>query len=1327
MRRPRALALLVAAAAAAGVLGAARVALAVCEEPDKDATLADGRLASTNLSPPSTHPTLGRTIVVANNQLNVLSVENLAALCAPLATGGRVNNSPTPVQLDDGTWAVFVATEGGKLIRYNPQTCVKNWETTFVSSTCTPALYAAPVVHLRRIGSEAFQAKYSSDVVYVASRLPSTGCTGPRTNNFVKAVSAADGKVLWSFTGSADMGAMDFVSEAGFLDLENDKLYVASEAGSTGLQSTLWAFDVVAPAVVWSTFVGGLQITPIAVEDRLYVATTGGEVIPVSKEDGAPFRAYDLGSPVYTNIFVERRDFFKKKVMVVDDSGRVSVLSDADEGMSLEWTRYPEEAGVVDQAVSRVAVDPNAGKLYVGGTKSKLYQMSLVDGVTETVRNLPSGGAVGDPSFFFDVQNGNDVRLIVGTETGGLYKLCSPWSTTPAPTGMAPYRSAEGCANDGDCPVGTTQCAKIACVDRVCTWRPFNDGGVCNDGSPYTLGDRCRAGTCTGISDCQRYPGKCTCFDRDNKIVERSFSAGRSKLLVSNKCAAIDASTAVGARARGAVVLHLLDNDGQPLRGATVKFDMNPYNASTTRWRHPITDALVTTNEYVSTTDGTIREGPRLGTYWGVFSGPTTGTAEQAITVTASVSAPVCVAGRTFQTSVRTSFQRGTISGTGVGGCRLSSVHGEKGYLKVKVLRGDNLEPAQKAWVMVGYAKNDQSFYSSYARFVDPGQLPPDLTNVKQTDPDGLVEFRDYGDNLNGPNTVTVGLEDQDDPDHTGYKNTFALVTMTGLARSDLQIVLPVAKRTWDDTVRWEKGSVLKPVTYSDGTELGLAAIAQGRDLGFFAGGDPAALHDVPICTANTSPRVLLGENVWVAPTRSGASDYEDWEKTFRARALDNVQTSYHRVKIADAFPNGRLDLRAYLDRADFRQIGFYLDARLEYDGVGLAPQLGRAAPATLTLTASHIPDKFDVIGMALTDYEDDQYLGRGAGSMFLQATGMTPYSGSISPVVPVTIFNLDDPALDFGGGLNPSIGSATTWNIAAATALVVPSIPCDHPGADSSCWGGRMDFGRSTAFMRTYGSTCDEPFGQTSVSRTITGFSKMLDMSFSSVASPHTAGIQEAYFACPGGTYDAEGNCFCWNGNPGSGYTCDESSGRPGDFMTHTISVKRLIYSDPGTCGGNPGRFPSVTREPYWVFYSPGAAGRVYVPDLPKDFPRACGGVDTVACATNQRMGLPKRNGSGAACGSCPTGESCQEFNGAKRCVVVAGSTFQIEDYEWRADFENVGLTDDLCRGHTPCTQDSGPVGKLDSQWATFDSQFDFGQVNACLKARSSNEMKVN
>ena len=1335
-------------------------AWAVCtDDATRDAPLATINLANTSMSPPTNHPTLGRTIVVANTTLWFLDTHTMQKVTSPAACttgvtlGGKVSSSPTPVQLDDGSWAVFVGSEDGYLYKIDPQNCVKKWQVSMKQSDCTGVrVVASPVVHLRKLATDNFKGKYSTDVVYVATRYGDS-CSGvSRTRNKVIAVRATDGTILWSFSGTA-AHPMDLVSQAGFLDLTNDKLYVGSDSnGDT--QESLWAIDVIMGTRAWSVPVGGLQVMPVLIDDRLYVAASSGDVKAIAKDDGAEQWTVSLGIPISHSVYPERREPYKKVLGVIDANGQVNLLRDDDESGSLEWTKYPGSS----TASSRVAFDPNGGKLYVGASDGRLYQMSLADGTTETYRTV--GATVGDPSFVFeDVYDGgsaqDDVRLVVGSSSGVVSKFCSPWSTTsPPPPGMGPPRAVNGCSSDANCTGTTNNCWVRKCVDRVCTQipTPVPDGGTqptCNDGQDYTYGDVCMGGTCAGQTDCDTSLTACTCKDIHNTSLPRTFTRGHSKLLASNACVTIDSrNSTAGVGQRSAVTLPLVDDNGHPFVGATVALALSGGTGTQAKWHHPTTDAELSTQR-ITTTEGNIKQGPRVGDYWAIVAGPTSGTASDNITITATVNdaAYTCLNDKVFTTTLRTAASRTSTTGTGFGGCNLLSAKGEKGYFKVKVLRDDPSNPgatlpAVGAYVMVGYAQNDKMFYADpltivprgIVNFLDPLRPSGNASNVQKVSAaDGVVEFMDFGDNLNGPYIVTAGIDDQTDPAHSGERIVYSIVTLDRIAHSDVQIVLPIARRTYaGSTTRWTNQKVLNAAPPSTDTVTGLALVSQERDLGYFAGLDPLQLFDTNICAKNNR---LAPENAYLAPDTTPPPDEELWDKTFNARTHDNLQTSYATVAAGVVPINGRFDPWGYLMTAAYQRVGFRLnpDLTVSHD-TGYPLQLGPTPnPGQLALTISNLGASLDVIGMALTDYVyvgTDPNRGRGAGDMFMQAHG---YASHTAPsLVTMPIFDLDDPGLDFP--LGQSISNETTWGIAAATGLYHMNPACGQAGEDTRCGqvSQSMWTGRTTVLMRNYQdqptptAPCYEPFDHLEaqpVKRTLQDFPKILDLQF----DKSTKG--ESYQSCPGGKYETDGGyCQCWYGDY-SGTTCNTPE-RPGDFTVHTIYVKRSTYDDISACSTY--RYPRVQRFPYWVIYSPSGASRVFLPALPKNFVRTCS-LDPASssyCGDRTRPGLPRRDGSGHLCpvgNECDADEICVTLNGTATCAYKNNTSWVIDDYEWRADVEAVRMIGDNCQSNTPCRETKRPVSDPNAQWANFDQPFDFAQTRACLSARSSNEMIVN
>jgi len=331
----------------------------VCADPASETPLASAKLVASSLSPPSPHPVLERTIVADGPTISVRYTENLIADGASVVLGGNVQNKPNPVQLDDGSYGIFVARQDGIVSRIDPFTKTVIWSKSVRRIGCTnDSLSATPSVHLRRYATAAFKAAYSTDLIYVPTRY--SACLGSNVQNKVFALRATNGMSEWAFNES-NLVQMDIVAESGYLDYASDTLYVASERTYSTTQDSLWAINILTGTKTWSRNVGRMQTIPMVRGDRLYVGTLAGEIKALNRSDGSLiWSVSNRGSPITSNIFAERRagykgwigsiDLFFGQVMMVRDDG----LS----GTPLWTTTLPGGA----MAVGRVAIEPYSRK-----------------------------------------------------------------------------------------------------------------------------------------------------------------------------------------------------------------------------------------------------------------------------------------------------------------------------------------------------------------------------------------------------------------------------------------------------------------------------------------------------------------------------------------------------------------------------------------------------------------------------------------------------------------------------------------------------------------------------------------------------------------------------------------------------------------------------------------------------------------------------------------------------------------------------------------------------------------------------------------------------
>lgn len=1363
--------LLTALGVATALLLSSGPATGVCTDPaDPKALAASSPLAAATLSAPGPHRRLGKTVVAAGNVLYVLDSTTMGISCQKTLTNATTV-TPIPVLLDDlTTYAVFAVTNNGYIYRINPESCAGTpvWTRSLKRSTCSSdGLAAMPAVQLRRAASEAFKARYSTDIVFVGTNNSST-CRGEQTENRVYALRATDGTVEWTFSGvetdpyDEHAGTdMDVILSSPYIDRDTDRLFVTTRnrlAGET--QRSLWAIDMVSGALAWSQAVGDVQVSPMLAGDRIYVATMGGDIKAVSRDDGAVAWSVTVGGGAFaitSDIYAESRSPYDRLIGFVAADGLARVVRDDGLTGALAWETRP--SGAVFS--SPVAFDGNAGKMYIGANNGYVYQLNSDTGSIEASRQVGASNAVvGAPTFFFDSASipADDVRMVVGSTAKQVYKFCVPWDhkVEPLTGGVSPLVV---CSSDNDCTFMKTECGEGKCIAKVCANVPVADGTECDDGNintgPPSNGlDTCNAGTCKGPSGCDLHFEACSCTEANGttftRYLQLSGNQGKTEVvhaMATNTC------FEEGKDTTSAIYVHLFDGKRRPFTNAKVTFSLEQ-GTSRPRWR-TLSGSYLSAAD-ASTANGTAWQSSRRGTYYALL-GPYNAVG-RTYTVTVTIDTG-CEDPRTVAIPITV---RSCPAGCAYCGCParrdpLTGEPGGAGNLKVTVYRGDTNELAKGAYVMVGYARNAGSFYDRFDDFVSPAAPLGNKSNVQKADT-GVATFFDYGERLVGPFTVTAGFPDQT----SGTTTTkFGLATVVAASVSEVKLTLPVAE-VINGSGRYTGMELTNRARLSNDNYSRMAVVAPKRSLGFYAGLDPAELFDVQECTTGTdgvtgnADDKLVGENVYISGKPYGYPTEHTWSKAFDCNAGKILQASYHVSPIASVFPGYDFLLAAYdpLQTWPTTLTGWLFDAT--YEQIGFLEGDPCTSPATSLPLRTGTPDNLltmspdngsppygtDIIGMTLTDYSTSLTSGRGAGDLFMHAH-RTQHWRDTATTLSVPFFDL---------GTSGNITNSATWNLAALDALYLRFGPCTGgSGDDPRCEQAgteTMRKGRSTVFLRVgknaVNDTCEEVFNTGNVARTDTPyFLKMLDMSYDPARG--------RYRSCAGGRLDSRGRCCAGSiqGTPPDDYCLSEV--RRGDFTRHTLYLKRTTYHpDPGYCTS--GWQPSVERFPYWVLYTPGEGADLAVPGISSDFPRACSCPNSVsnpdptcgACGVHQRTGLPQRLGSGIPCTSdsqcqMSLGEGCPSdvLNGSRRCVVKdSDGNYVTEEYEWRADLVTTGLNRDYpygtivppwgeCPAAVPCTECGRPAEL--STGTTFNNAFHFGRTNACLTAQSSNTLLVN
>ncbi len=304
--------------------------------------------------------------------------------------------------------SVFGGDQSGRVYYADTEVGLTEWTTTLTGGD---AVQAATTAQIRAYSNPAFQAASADDLVFAATRNVST------TTNKVFALRASDGAVRWTFNGTGTY-QMDYVVGTPWLDYTRNRLYVASRAGTSGNQPSLWVINALDGTLVQSFALGHLQSSPTLSFDEttLYVGNTNGRLYAVDTNTlvlkWTTFA--NLGSAligyVWEDISITGRLYFTTA------NGRVWCLQDPGTGPP------PNPASPVWQRTVTGASTPLLlDKVYVGSTDGKVHQIDPTTGADEKQFTVGDGTAtVGTPS------TEDTTQLFVGTTAGTLYKIPLP-------------------------------------------------------------------------------------------------------------------------------------------------------------------------------------------------------------------------------------------------------------------------------------------------------------------------------------------------------------------------------------------------------------------------------------------------------------------------------------------------------------------------------------------------------------------------------------------------------------------------------------------------------------------------------------------------------------------------------------------------------------------------------------------------------------------------------------------------------------------------------------------------------------------------------------
>ena len=357
-------------------------------------------------------------------ELDEVRVSSTARSAAWLVTAYNNQSSPSTfysVGAENAASAVLGGDQSGRVYAVDVSTWSMMWSLDL--SANADFIQASPAAQLRAYGNAAFQAAYSDDVVFVASRnAGNTNCGTSSTNNKIFALRATDGALLWTFNSTCSV-PMDWIEAMPWVDYARNRLYVTTRAGAGGTQTSFWVIDTLTGAQV-------VPPSPLAL-GQLRAAPTlsaDGATIYAGSWDGASGTLYAVDATTLTvkwSLGLGSAGNFKGFIwedtvnagrLYFSNGSEIRCVQDfgASGSACPGWTLAPVAA-----ASTPLLLD----KIYVGSSDGRLHQIDPATGVDE--KQFPAattldGTQVGDVT----TETGNEV--FVGTLAGKLYKIPLP-------------------------------------------------------------------------------------------------------------------------------------------------------------------------------------------------------------------------------------------------------------------------------------------------------------------------------------------------------------------------------------------------------------------------------------------------------------------------------------------------------------------------------------------------------------------------------------------------------------------------------------------------------------------------------------------------------------------------------------------------------------------------------------------------------------------------------------------------------------------------------------------------------------------------------------
>jgi len=360
-------------------------------------------------------PAIGSVFSVANDRF-LHSMDPTAgawptspSTWTPFLMGGASQARPgVPTVTISGTptKVLYLGAQDGFVYCVNANTGAQIWKDNHAAQPANSMIQGAPAGEFTTYGG-------TYNLVFAGTR-------NATANNVFYALDATTGADAWSFDNGGGANGIGIITGDPWVSFSAHKVYFTSRKKSGGSSGTVWCLDYTNnSASLCSGF-------PIAADDSdgsitiwngsIYVGNNTGKVYSFNATTGAQNWVFDTADgPVKGFI---NPDFTGATTdLYLATTNKVWALTNNGGSATQRWV-------VSSIAYPSIPIFTAFGRMYVGSSDGKLYELSTLASGSPTVKSLTLGtgdASVGSPSFDYSTN-----QVYAGTDAGRIYAVATP-------------------------------------------------------------------------------------------------------------------------------------------------------------------------------------------------------------------------------------------------------------------------------------------------------------------------------------------------------------------------------------------------------------------------------------------------------------------------------------------------------------------------------------------------------------------------------------------------------------------------------------------------------------------------------------------------------------------------------------------------------------------------------------------------------------------------------------------------------------------------------------------------------------------------------------